>query len=89
MPKYILVSFDFGGTSAVKVHCVTSSEAVGRSMFAAMADRYVPENETRAASGAGKLLLELLEVPDEYSSSDGTTLFWGAGEPKSVLNNNA
>jgi hypothetical protein len=58
-------------------------------MFAAMADRCATENETRAAAGAGRLLLELLEVPDEYSSSDGTTLFWGEGKPKSILTNNS
>lgn len=78
LDMFLVVSFDFGGTSAVKIHCATPSENVGRSMFAAMSDRHRDENEKRLASGAGSLLIDLVEVPNEYSSSDGHTLFWGS-----------
>lgn len=86
---FLVVSFDFGGTSAVKIHCATSSEPVGRSMFAAMTDRHRDENAKREASGAGSLLIELVEVPDEYSSSDGHMLFWGSEKvAKTIMSNN-
>ncbi len=84
MPQYVLVSFDFGGT--VKVHCVTKSEAIGRSMYAAVADRHRDTNR-RASDSLPRVLVELVEMPDEFSSSDGRVLFWGPEKP--ILSNNA
>lgn len=88
MPNYVLVSFDFGGTSAVKVHCVTKSEAIGRSMYATVADRHKDANAKRQSTESGSVLVELVELPDDFSSSDGHILFWGPDKPKTILTNN-
>ena len=89
MGTYMVVSFDFGGTSAVKVHCVTKTEAVGRTVYAAVSDSVKASNTARGESEAGGVLVDLFHVPDGYSSVEGHTLFWGNDNaPKTILSNN-
>ena len=84
------MSYDFGGTAAVKIHSATTSLDTARARYAALADTHRIQNMTRFAADAGSTLIELVEVPDGFDSDAGHTLFWGGDSAvKTIMSNNA
>ena len=64
---YVVVSFDFGGSSDVKVHAATADLALARTTYEAVC--------------ADRALVELVHVPRDTAllGRDALTLFWGRG----------
>lgn len=70
---FVVVSFDFGGSSSVAVHAVTSEEGPALEVWTAIAGKARP---TIPDEGA-KLLVELWDFEDGFVSEVGAGLFWG------------
>lgn len=66
---FLIISYDLTDTTDVKVqacmHNLKDAEEVYESI------------RTKKDSNNDDMLLELINVPDNYSSVDGHTLFWG------------
>lgn len=90
MPMYIVMSYDFGGTATVKIHCTTASLEIARARYTTLADTHRIQNMNRIAANAGSTLIELAEVPDDFDSDAGHTLFWGEDSAvQTIMSNNA
>lgn len=84
------MSYDFGGTAAVKIHCATASLDTARERYTTLADSHRIQNVQRLAAEAGSTLIELVEVPDGFDSDAGHTMFWGGDSPvQTIMSNNA
>ena len=70
---YVVTSFDFGGSSNVKIHAATADAALAQSVYASVAAGAVDD-------GAHKMLVELTPVPEDTPllGADALTLFWGS-----------
>lgn len=79
---YIVVSFDFGGSSNVALHCCTSDIVMAEALYEKIAQSYVEYNSARDRDDdAAMRLVELVEVQDGFSSEEGLTLYWGNQVP--------
>ncbi len=93
MSTYMVIAFDFGGSSNVNITCVSASEQVARAEYERMVEKYAAKNAEMDARHVGcRLLVELVELPAEYrATGEGHTMFWGRekpGEPRTLMNNN-
>ena len=81
---YVVTSFDFGGSSNVKIHVATDSLPLAQDVYAAVCGQAGP-----AASDGVKVLVELTQVPKDISllGTDALTLFWGSGAGMKMNNN--
>ena len=72
---YVVTSFDFGGTSDVKLHAVTADEALAQEVYASVLNSCNLIN----SSGAARTLVELTQIPADTKllGADARTLFWG------------
>ncbi len=72
MRVYVVVSFDFGGSSDVKVHVATTRLELAQGVY----DSVCPPD-----SEGPKRLVELVHVPADTPllGRDALTLFWGSG----------
>ena len=77
-PKmFILVSLDFGGSTAVSLHAVTADEKAARDAYHELEGRYKENNEKGNNQGYS-MLIELLESMRVAASSMRVCLPGGA-----------
>ena len=75
-PKmFILVSLDFGGSTAVSLHAVTTDEKAARDAYHELEGRYKENNEKGNNQGYS-MLIELFESTREFVCPAGLTLYW-------------
>lgn len=67
MSNYLVLSFDYVGNSSVKLHCMTSYLNKAQTAYA-MAQQNNPD-----------VLVELIEVSEEFICEDGFNWFWPNG----------
>ena len=90
---YLVQSFDFGGSSDVAVHALTSVMEDAERAYAAVLARHAAYNAKSPVTGA-KRLVERVEVPEGYSCVEGFKLYWGwdrngaASGPRVLRTNN-
>jgi hypothetical protein len=74
---YVVTSFDYGGSSAVKLHVVTADLALAQEVYAAVLA--VCDEHNATCDAAARLLVELTHVPQDAKllGADARTLFWG------------
>ena len=77
---YVVSSFDFGGTSDVKLHAATADRAHAQKVYESVRSAYDLKNATTSST---RVLVELTPVPPD---ADELTLFWG-GAPGAENNN--
>ena len=75
---FVVVSFDFGGSSSVALHACTEDRTAAEALYEELAASRADYNRRHRAEGMARLV-ELLEVPDGYASRDGAVLFWSGG----------
>jgi hypothetical protein len=80
---YVVTSFDFGGSSTVKIHVVTDDLAVAEAVYARASGLADAANRVCHDPSACKVLVELTDVSsvvarlgNDAIGSD-VTLFWG------------
>ena len=77
---YVVTSFDFGGSSNVKLHVATADANLAQEVYASVLDACNLKNTAYAsADGAARALVELTQVPADTKllGADARTLFWG------------
>jgi hypothetical protein len=72
---FILVSLDFGGSTAVAIHAVTADEKAARDAFVELNARFAEHNAKGEDAGYG-MLVELVESTRDFVCPEGLTLFW-------------
>jgi len=83
---YVVTSFDFGGTSNVKLHVATADAKLAQEVYTSVLDACNLHNAAYAsAGGAARMLVELTQIPEDTKllGADARTLFWS-----DVQNNN-
>ena len=86
MTTYVVTSYDFGGSSAIRLHVVTDQLPLAQRVYAAVIDACAPPPK-RDDDGAPRRLVELTRVVQDAPllGDDAPTLFWGGA---AVCNNN-
>ena len=76
---YVVTSFDFGGSSDVKIHAVTDSYDMAQAVYSEVLAVCNLTNAARCCDAA-RMLAELTDVPMDTKlvGSDAKTLFWPA-----------
>ena len=74
---YVVTSFDFGGSSNVKLHVATADANLAQEVYASVLDACNLKNA--AYTGAARMLVELTHIPADTKllGADARTLFWG------------
>lgn len=72
---FILVSLDFGGSTAVALHAVTADEKAARDAYEELVKRHEEDNKWGNDHGYG-MLVELLESTRDFVCPEGLTLYW-------------
>ena len=82
---HVVTSFDFGGTSNVKLHAVTDDPDLAQEVYASVLA--VCNQNNSNTDPATRMMVELTHVPKDTRllGADALTLFWGSG---SRQNNN-
>ena len=85
---HVVTSFDFGGTSNVKLHAVTDDPDLAQEVYAAVLTTCNQNNSN--AQVATMMMVELTHVPKDTRllGADALTLFWGGGDSTQNNNNN-
>lgn len=68
---YLVISFDFCGSSDVKIHILTQDKEKALKMYNNVLKLLKLDNEDETYQ------LQLVSVPDDFSCKKGYTLFWG------------
>jgi hypothetical protein len=81
---HVVTSFDFGGTSNVKLHAVTDDPDLAQDVYASVLA--VCDQHNSNAHPTTRMMVELTHVPKDTKllGADALTLFWGG----SAQNNN-
>jgi hypothetical protein len=76
---YVVTSFDFGGSSDVKIHAVTDSYETAQEVYSEVLAVCNLTNAARC-SNATMMMAELTDVPmnTKLVGRDAKTLFWGS-----------
>lgn len=74
---YIILSFDFGGSYDVVLHCMSVDGLKAQRIYNILVDKYKNYNHTFENQGV-KRLIEFLKVPDDFEWEEGMTFFWGS-----------
>ena len=77
---FMIISLDYGDSSTVKLHLLTSNEDRASHAFDIIEARYKDINAT--LENGHKRLLELIRVPEEYEA--GHVFFWGSHKHNGV-----
>jgi hypothetical protein len=87
---FLVVSFDFGGSSNVALHACTTDEEAAKALYDCLVTKYAPANAKAAAEDNGcARLVELVRVDgNNFLSDKGYVLFWGSKHDKLVCVNN-
>ena len=74
---YVVTSFDFGGSSNVKLHVATADANLAQEVYASVLDACNLKNA--AYTGGARMLVELTHIPADTKllGADARTLFWG------------
>ena len=74
---YVVTSFDFGGSSNVKLHIATADANLAQEVYASVLDACNLKNA--AYTGGARMLVELTQIPADTKllGADARTLFWG------------
>ena len=74
---YVVTSFDFGGSSNVKLHVATADANLAQEVYASVLDACNLKNA--AYTGGARMLVELTQIPADTKllGADAITLFWG------------
>ena len=83
---YVVTSFDFGGSSNVKLHVATADANLAQEVYASVLDACNLKNAAYTGGGA-RMLVELTQIQEDTKllGDDAHTLFWGSGDAQ---NNN-
>jgi hypothetical protein len=73
---FLVVSFDFGGTSNVTLHACTTNKEAAEAVYDKLAASFLSYNKDNKEHGASRLV-DLLYVSDDYVSDLGHTFYWG------------
>ena len=86
---YLVTSFDFGGSSYVKVHVVTDDLPTAETVYASVMEVCNTENARADEDSPCKMLVELTHVPlnAPLLGSNALTLYWGDDKVTRVNNN--
>lgn len=84
---YIVSSYDFGGSSDVKLHIISNSLQKAQEVYNKVLTEADKINEQNKEVLGAKYLVELTEVPveQELTDSEAIKLFWGN---HAIVNNN-
>jgi hypothetical protein len=84
----VVTSFDFGGTSNVKLHAVTDDLDLAQEVYASVLR--VCDQHNNNSHPATMMMVELTHVPKDtrLMGADALTLFWGGGDGNQNNNNN-
>ncbi len=87
---YVVTSFDFGGTSNVKLHAVTDDEDLAQDVYASVLAACDESNRNTNHHPATMMMVELTRVPKNARllGADALTLFWGGSDSTQNNNNN-
>jgi len=77
---YLVISFDFGGNSDVKLHCLSKDGLVAKNTYDDVL-KDIEEYNKKYEGGGIKKLLDLIKVPDEFTEKtdqfpEPITFFW-------------
>jgi hypothetical protein len=86
---FIVVSLDFGGNTDVGIHCCTNDQSKAFLMYEFLCAKHKEYNNKYDKDGV-KVLVDLLQLPDELCSLDGAIAFWGKlpSDVKRLASNN-
>jgi hypothetical protein len=85
---HVVTSFDFGGTSNVKLHVVTDDLDLAQEVYASVLTVCAQNNSN--SDPATMMMVELTHVPKDTRllGADALTLFWGGSDNTQNNNNN-
>ena len=85
---HVVTSFDFGGTSNVKLHAVTDDPDLAQEVYASVLA--VCDQNNSNTDPATMMMVELTHVPKDTRllGADALTLFWGGGSTQNNNNGN-
>ena len=78
---YVVTSFDFGGSSNVKLHVATADASLAQEVYESVLDACNLKNAAYASTGGARMLVELTQIQEDTKllGDDAHTLFWGGG----------
>jgi hypothetical protein len=78
---HVVTSFDFGGTSNVKLHVVTDDLGLAQEVYASVLE-LCNQNNMSNTDTATKMMVELTHVTKDTKllGAEALTLFWGSGD---------
>ena len=82
---HVVTSYDFGGSSEIKMHVVTDDLDLAQDVYASVLA--VCDQHNTGRTGAIKMMVELTHLPKDTKllGADARLLFWGS---KTAQNNN-
>jgi len=77
---YVVTSFDFGGSSNVKLHVATADASLAQEVYESVLEACNLKNKAYT-DGAARALVELTQIQEDTKllGDDAHTLFWGGG----------
>lgn len=75
---YVVVSFDFGGSSDVRIHALTDDIENAKKVHSQL------DANSPAAREGYQRLIQVVRLPGEYVSREGHCLFWGRSNDEAV-----
>ncbi len=70
---YLVISFDFCGSSDVKIHILTQDKEKALKMY----NNVIKLLKLDTSNEDETYQLQLVSIPDDFSCKKGHTLFWG------------
>lgn len=78
---FVVLSFDFGGGSNVRLHACTDDETRARTTYLAVKSKWDEYNRRFAQTGM-QCLVQMIRVPDAYADIEGFDVFgFSSGRP--------
>lgn len=77
---FLVLSFDFGGSSDVRVHGLTSDDRKAQIAYDSVCRQFEAYNEKHKDDGLRKLV-DMIAMPDDFVWEEGFTAFWGKTDP--------
>lgn len=81
---YMVVSFDFGGSSEVRLHCCHADAGTANAVYERVAAAAAAYNARIGTSAGAGVLVELLRTPAAGFIDEPRVLFWGRPSPNVV-----
>jgi hypothetical protein len=74
---FLILTFDFQNSNDVNIVCLTKNLEKATVCYQRTVEKYVFYN----LQSKNCLLIELIEIPDEFDDVNGYNFFWGIGHP--------